>query len=574
MKILHVVPGLGETGNGIAVAAKMIAEEQGGELLDCSDCSAGRLRDGDYDEVWVHSMWLPQTILACWTVIRSGRKLVRMPHGCLDPVRLGYHGWKKRLIAPVERWIFRRTDRVVVTCEAEREWVREYLGANSDERRNGVPKLDVLDLKRFFRLEGKTGKEMPAVEVEGPQRSLHLLYLGRRHPLKGVEHLEEAVKEIQPKSGIERRKADSVIVRDEDRRVAALRKIDEWLWGVDGATFDEALVRLVNEKTVLREYRFREDGDQAAALAGARRFFVEFSRKIVELSDGRCVYFAPDVRAKRRNGSNVVSWAEYAFHAVSNGGAKLAGKDYHERWYNPYKVSNMDLIEPTLLAEQCVPVLKRNYATDAIKFFGQTHESGNFDVVVRLDECGNAAANMTEVTFEASTRKIKPPRLVPLTEAVQTVVYHQTTAGSYSSDNGMLSNSRKSCKGEEDETQLKSDAEVRTRKVELRIVSDHFGEELERDWEWCDVLCLPTLSENFGLVVAEALERGKRVVVTDGAPAWAPPGESKKEEGKVKKCGRLIYLRGYREGTDEERVRLLKEAIGELKTAFGGENLV
>ena len=107
------------------------------------------------------------------------------------------------------------------------------------------------------------------------------------------------------------------------------------------------------------------------------------------------------------------------------------------------------------------------------------------------------------------------------------------------------------------------------RTIELRIVSDHFGEELEKDWAWCDVLCLPTLSENFGLVVAEALERGKRVVVTDGAPAWEP-GESKKEEGKVKKCGRLIYLRGYREGTDEERVRLLKEAIEAVKRVEKG----
>ena len=98
------------------------------------------------------------------------------------------------------------------------------------------------------------------------------------------------------------------------------------------------------------------------------------------------------------------------------------------------------------------------------------------------------------------------------------------------------------------------------RTLELRIVSNHFGEELERDWQWCDVLVLPTLSENFGLVVAEALERGKRVVTTDGAPAWEPEG-SKKEKGKVKKCGRLIYLTGYRDGTDEERVKLLKEAL-------------
>ena len=86
------------------------------------------------------------------------------------------------------------------------------------------------------------------------------------------------------------------------------------------------------------------------------------------------------------------------------------------------------------------------------------------------------------------------------------------------------------------------------RTIDLRIVSDHFGEELERDWDWCDVLVLPTLSENFGRVVAEALERGKRVVTTDGAPVWeGQPG--------------VVYLKGYRDGTDEERVELLKDAI-------------
>ena len=101
------------------------------------------------------------------------------------------------------------------------------------------------------------------------------------------------------------------------------------------------------------------------------------------------------------------------------------------------------------------------------------------------------------------------------------------------------------------------------RTIDLRIVSDHFGAELEKDWAWCDVLVLPTLSENFGRVVAEALERGKWVVTTDGAPVWAPP-----EAAEVKARGegeqwrdRIIYLKGYRDGTDEERVKLLKEAL-------------
>ena len=30
--------------------------------------------------------------------------------------------------------------------------------------------------------------------------------------------------------------------------------------------------------------------------------------------------------------------------------------------------------------------------------------------------------------------------------------------------------------------------------------------------------------------------------------------------------GRLVYLKGFRDGTDEERVRLLKEALEELRS--------
>ena len=85
-------------------------------------------------------------------------------------------------------------------------------------------------------------------------------------------------------------------------------------------------------------------------------------------------------------------------------------------------------------------------------------------------------------------------------------------------------------------------------KVELHEVSGKFGAALEAEWVWADVLCLPTLSDNFGLVVAEALERGKRVITTDGAPAW------ENQSG-------VAYMKGYRDGTDERRVELLRQAI-------------
>lgn len=89
--------------------------------------------------------------------------------------------------------------------------------------------------------------------------------------------------------------------------------------------------------------------------------------------------------------------------------------------------------------------------------------------------------------------------------------------------------------------------------LDLREVGDHFDEELESDWAWADVLVLPTLSENFGLVVAEALERGKPVITTDGAPAWH---DLKPTQG--------CYLKGYRQGTDATRIRLLKDALIEF----------
>jgi glycosyltransferase involved in cell wall biosynthesis len=97
-----------------------------------------------------------------------------------------------------------------------------------------------------------------------------------------------------------------------------------------------------------------------------------------------------------------------------------------------------------------------------------------------------------------------------------------------------------------------SSAKHETRNIELKIVSNALGEELEKVWEWCDVLVLPTLSENFGLVVAEALERGKRVITTDGAPAWGDGNDYGE---------RLVYLKGYRDGREKERIKLLKDAL-------------
>lgn len=342
MKYLHIVPGANDVANGMARVARLLAKEQGdAEVVDLSAVSGQSLAVSEgseslgfvesLEEVCVHGMWLPKEWAICRRVIKAGKRLVRMTHGSLSPVYLKNQSpIKKWLVGPIERHWLRKADRIVATCDAEKAWIEAY--------EPGVKKIEIVDIKRFFKLavsgqqlavsgegvavsgqrlavrseeSGVRGQELGVREGEGVavREKLHVLYLGRRHPLKGVEYLERAVREI-------------------------------------------------------------------------------------------------------------------------------------------------------------------------------------------------------------STRSTRSTRL----------------------------------------------------NIELRIVSDAKGEELEKVWEWCDVLVLPTLSENFGLVVAEALERGKRVITTDGAPAWESLVVSDQslvvsDQGVGVRGQELVYLKGFRDGSDVERVRLLRDAL-------------
>lgn len=303
----HIIPGIGDPTCGIAVAAKQLI-------------ARGVGADG---EVWVHSMWSPMVIGASFRALLTGKKLVRMPHGCTDPEKLKFHWHKKRWVAPIERWLFRHADCIIATCEDEVNWIKRF------EPR--VKKIELIELSRRNRGNGSRliSKEEPTCSTR-----LKLLYVGRLHPLKGVTYLLDAIAQFPNPQSIEMR---------------------------------------------------------------------------------------------------------------------LIGKDEGEGKSLKKQASRQNL-------------------------------NATFEGIVS-EEAKNAAYN------------------------------------------------------------------------------------------WCDVLALPTLSENFGLVVAEALEHGKCVITTDGAPAW---GENLSRVERVERVeygeilsgydGRLLYLKGYRDGTPEERVRLLVKAIDELAT--------
>ncbi len=188
MKILHIVPGTSDVSNGMVVVARLLAKEQGdAEVVDLN-AGLNAVKKHDVEEVWVHGMWLPKEWRVCQAVLRSGKRLVRMTHGSLSPIYLTQQSpLKKKLISPIERYFLRRADKVVVTCGAEADWICAYLGRR-------CPPVEVTDIKRFFNLTNLN----PVNPVNPVKKALHLLYLGRRHPLKGLNYLEAAVKQLQP----------------------------------------------------------------------------------------------------------------------------------------------------------------------------------------------------------------------------------------------------------------------------------------------------------------------------------------------------------------------------------------
>lgn len=212
-------------------------------------------------------------------------------------------------------------------------------------------------------------------------------------------------------------------------REKARAKIEEWFVGVTAAAFQAAVDLKLAVGVAEGDYRFKDDAELMAVKEGARRFFDQFANKVVELSDGRCAYFAPDIRAKDRGVDNAMAWAEYAIHAVTSSGKRIPGKDYWERLFNPIKLENLERIESILLKEDCFARMVDGHPErDSIIFVGASKDGRRLEVVTRLDEFGNVDADLTEVTVVVTRKKVpeitEPPPM-PLAEVVKTVAQHQ-----------------------------------------------------------------------------------------------------------------------------------------------------
>lgn len=190
MKVVHVVPGVDVPTNGIANAAKRIAAEQRalGHDVRLTGCALTDAEARWADVVFVHSMFSPIEWISCRRASRAKTKLVRMPHGCLDPIRFRYRWWKKVWTLPFELLSFWQSDAVYATCEAEVRWVRWL--------RRPVIMIPLGVDVDCTRMTATAATSVSATGSQARTAGLALLCLGRLHPLKGVDCLIEAVARV------------------------------------------------------------------------------------------------------------------------------------------------------------------------------------------------------------------------------------------------------------------------------------------------------------------------------------------------------------------------------------------
>ena len=195
----------------------------------------------------------------------------------------------------------------------------------------------------------------------------------------------------------------------------AKAKVGDSVEGVSEDGLRNEVERRIEAGLPEKEYRFKKPDDRKRLVADAVKFYKRFSQKTVMLSDGRCVYFVPDARAKNERGlSNEEAWAEYAIHAVTSSGERLEGKDYNERLYNRTKAANIWRIENILKAERCEAQDATEGRGAGIAFYGRGVDGKTIKIITRLDEADNIYADLSEITVvNERKRKELPPRRPP-----------------------------------------------------------------------------------------------------------------------------------------------------------------
>lgn len=147
--------------------------------ISTSHARALRRKAAEVDIVHNHSLWSMVNVASGWVVPGQHAKLVTSPRGTLSRWALDRRRNVKRVLWPLQRRVLARADLLHATSEAE----------YADIRRLGF-RAPVAVVPNGIDLPA-----MPLHRVETPIRTL--LFLGRIHPVKGIDRLLQSWKALE-----------------------------------------------------------------------------------------------------------------------------------------------------------------------------------------------------------------------------------------------------------------------------------------------------------------------------------------------------------------------------------------
>ncbi len=139
------------------------------------------------DVVYIHGHWTFPIWWAGYKALRHRKMLVMRPAGSLNPVQLAHSARAKKLASHFDYPLLRHADAVHVTSEEERDWTLQVPGMESRAGRIFLVRHGVTVPERCQTVSGEPHTDTP------PTTPRTLLYLGRLHPMKGLDLLLEAL---------------------------------------------------------------------------------------------------------------------------------------------------------------------------------------------------------------------------------------------------------------------------------------------------------------------------------------------------------------------------------------------
>ena len=221
MKVLHVIPSLvnasGPTHSflsltrnlarlGVEVSIAYLANrlpdqacpKTNGEVLDCRALRPMHwgyspdlkrelaTRITTFDLVHIHSLWLYPDLISSSLAYRNGVPYIIRPAGSLEPEALGHRAGIKRLYFQlIERKVIDRAAFIHATSTQERTSI-DKLGFAPECKiiPNGIEPEDFRDLPKKIE-----ARQVFGISADTPT----LVYLGRFHPIKGIDILPEII---------------------------------------------------------------------------------------------------------------------------------------------------------------------------------------------------------------------------------------------------------------------------------------------------------------------------------------------------------------------------------------------